>query len=179
MIVEKTILKLKKWLVVSGSLLLLWASFAVGADLKLGYVNAARLLEQAPQAGTATQQLKKEFAPREESIIALQTEVEDLEKEMRRNADVMTESRHRKLEREIVANKRDLRRIQDEFREDLNFRRNEEIAKLQQLVKEIIEAVGKDEGYDLILFEGIAFANQRIDLTDKILERLQAEMKDG
>ena len=168
---------LKKCLVTSASLLLLWGNIAVGADLKLGYVNAARLLEKAPQSEKATVQLKKEFAPREEAIIALQAEVEDMEKELRRNADVMTESRRRKLEREIVANKRDFRRVQDEFREDLNFRRNEEIAKLQQLVKEIIEAVGRDEKYDLILFEGIAFANERIDLTDKILERLQAEMK--
>jgi len=170
-------LKRKKCFVVLGSLLLLWGSSAVSAELKLGYVNAARLLEQAPQAGEATQQLKKEFAPREESIIASQVEVENLEKEMRRNADVMTEVRRRKLEREIVSNKRDLRRVQDEFREDLNFRRNEELAKLQQLVKEVIEVVGEDDGYDLILFEGIAFANQRIDLTDKILERLKDEMK--
>jgi len=176
-IVEKTVLKRKKYFVVLGVLLLLWGSSAVSAELKLGYVNAARLLEQAPQAGEATQQLKKEFAPREESIIASQNEVEDLEKEMRRNADVMTEANRRKLEREIVASKRDLRRVQDEFREDLNFRRNEELAKLQQLVKEIIEAVGEDDSYDLILFEGIAFANQRMDLTDKILERLKTEMK--
>ncbi|VAW83222.1 hypothetical protein MNBD_GAMMA16-372 [hydrothermal vent metagenome] len=177
-IVEKTVLKRKRYFVALGILLLLWGSPAVNAELKLGYVNAARLLEQAPQAGEATQQLKKEFAPREESIIASQVEAEGLEKEMRRNADVMTEARRRKLEREIVASKRDLRRVQDEFREDLNFRRNEELAKLQQLVKEIIEAVGEDDGYDLILFEGIAFANQRIDLTDKILERLKTEMKD-
>lgn len=178
MIVEKTVVKRKRCFVVLGSLLLLWVSSAVSAELKLGYVNAARLLEQAPQAGEATQQLKKEFAPREESIIASQVEVDDLDKEMRRNADVMTEARRRTLEREVVSSKRDLRRVQDEFREDLNFRRNEELAKLQQLVKEIIEVVGEDDGYDLILFEGIAFANQRIDLTDKILERLKAEMKD-
>ncbi|TPW09091.1 MAG: outer membrane protein, partial [Halothiobacillaceae bacterium] len=59
---------------------------------------------------------------------------------------------------------------------DLNFRRNEEIGKLQALVKQIIEKVGKDEKYDLILFDGIAYANERIDLTDKILKRLQADM---
>ncbi len=155
-------------------LVLAWAPVSY-AELKLGYVNAARLLEEAPQAELATTRLKEEFAPREDNIVALQKELGDLEEQLRRNADVMTESGRRKLEREVVSNKRELRRIQDEFRDDLNFRRNEEIGKLQQLVKEIIEKVGKDEGYDLILFEGIAFANERIDLTDTILQRLERE----
>jgi len=138
----------------------------------VGYVNAARLLEEAPQAEVASKQLKNEFAPRENTILSLQEDITKKEDQLRRNADVMSESGRRKLERDMVAQKRELRRIQDEFREDLNFRRNEEIGKLQQLVKEIIETVGKDENYDLILFEGIAFANKRIDLTDKILGRL-------
>lgn len=158
------------------SCVFLLASHAMAADLKVGYVNAARLLEEAPQAEEASRRLKKEFAPREESIMATQKEVADMEEQLRRNADVMTEEGRRKLERDIVAQKRELRRFQDEFREDLNFRRNEEIGKLQQLVKEIIETVGEDEDYDLILYEGIAFANERIDLTVKILERLKTEV---
>jgi outer membrane protein len=146
-------------------------------ELKMGYVNAARLLEEAPQAELATKRLKQEFAPREDDIVAVQRDLSQMEEELRRNGDVMTEMQRRNMERDIVASKRELRRIQDEFREDLNFRRNEEIGKLQELVKQVIERMGKEEDYDLILFEGIAFANKKIDLTDKILERLNEEMK--
>lgn len=146
------------------------------AEMKIGYVNAARLLEEAPQAEAATQRLKKEFAPREESVVALKKELSQLEEQARRNADVMSEADRVKLERDIRDKQRELRRIQDEFREDLNLRRNDEIGKLQQLIKEIIESVAKQEQYDLVLYEGIAFASNKIDLTDKILERLRQDI---
>lgn len=159
-------------------LALFWSPLVL-AELKLGYVDAARLLEKAPQAENATQRLKEEFAPRENDILALQKDISEAEEQLRLNADVMTEDGRRKIERELISNKRDLRRVQDEFREDLNFRRNEEIAKIQVLVREIISTVGKEEKFDLILYEGIAYADDRIDLTNMILDRLKKEMKKG
>jgi outer membrane protein len=146
------------------------------AELKIGYVNAARLLEEAPQAEAATQRLKKEFQPREDNLVSLKKELAQLDDQMRRNADVVSESERSKMDRDLREKQRDLRRLQDEFRDDLNFRRNEEIGKLQQLIKQIIEAAAKDEQYDLVLFDGIAFASPKIDLTDRILERLRMEM---
>ncbi len=153
------------------------APLPVMAELKLGYVDAARLLEKAPQADLATKRLKEEFAPREDDILTLQKELAESEDQLRLNGALMTEEGRRKIEREVIANKRDLRRIQDEFREDLTFRRNEEIAKIQVLVRQVIEMVGKEEKYDLILYEGIAYASKHIDLTDKILDRLNKEMQ--
>lgn len=167
---------------------LVWGLFVILAlvapvtnavDLKIGYVNAARLLEEAPQAELATKRLKQEFAPREESLVTTQKVISDAEEKLRQEADIMSEGQRRAAERDLMQQKRDARRIQDEFRDDLNFRRNEELGKLQALVKQIIETVGKDEKFDLILFEGIAFANDKVDITDKILERLTAEAKNA
>lgn len=148
---------------------------AIAQELKIGYVNAARLLEEAPQAEAATAKLKQEFAPREEQIVAAQKRITEQEDKLNRDGSVMSEIQRRNSERDIVASKRELRRTQDEFRDDLNFRRNEEIGKLQQLIKGIIEELGKQGNYDLIMFEGIAFANPRIDLTDKVLEKLRTD----
>lgn len=160
-------------------LIALLATTASAVELKIGYVNAARLLEEAPQAEIATKRLKKEFAPREESMISAQKEISDLEDKLRRDGTIMSESQRRTAERDLMQQKRDARRIQDEFREDLNFRRNEELSKLQALVKEIIEVVGKDEKFDLIMYEGIAYANERVDITDKILQRLTSDAKNS
>lgn len=157
--------------------LAIFLSAAAAAELKIGYVNAARLLEEAPQAELATKRLKQEFAPREETLVATQKEIGDAEEKLRKDADIMSEGQRRAAERDLMQQKRDARRLQDEFRDDLNFRRNEELGKLQALVKQIVESVGKDEKYDLIVFEGIAFANENVDITDKILQRLAAEAK--
>lgn len=150
-------------------------SAAAHAELKIGYVNAQRLLEESPQATTATERLKKEFAPREDGVRTMQKDVASLEDDLRRNADTMAEEDRRKKEKDLRDRQRELRRVQEEFRDELNFRRNEELGKLQALVKQIIEKVSRDEQYDLVLFDGIAFASPRIDLTEKILERLRTE----
>jgi len=80
-------------------------------------------------------------------------------------------------ENEIRAAKRELRRAQDEFREDLNLRRSQELSKLQQKVTEVIQVLAKAENYDLIVSDGVIFAGTRVDITDKILERLRADFK--
>lgn len=159
--------------------LLLVSPWAAAVELKIGYVNAARLLEEAPQADVATKKLKQEFAPREEGIVLKQKALEDLEAQLRRDGATMTEGDRRKMDRDIVEQKRELRRLQDEFRDDLGFRRNEEVGKLQRVVKEIIEALGRDEKFDLILYEGIAYASRTLDLTDGILTRLKTLAADS
>ena len=70
-----------------------------------------------------------------------------------------------------------MRREQDEFREDLNLRRSQELSKLQQKVTEVIQALAKAEKYDLIVSDGVIFAGERVDITDMILERLRADFK--
>lgn len=159
--------------------LILGSSWATAAELKIGYVNAARLLDEAPQAEAATKKLKQEFAPREEGIVQKTKALEDLEAQLRRDGATMTESDRRKVDRDIVEQKRELRRLQDEFRDDLGFRRNEEVGKLQRVVKEIIESLGREEKYDLILYEGIAYASRSLDLTDGILTRLKTLAAEG
>jgi outer membrane protein len=71
--------------------------------------------------------------------------------------------------------KRDLKRATQEFREDYNMRRNEELATLQRLVKKVIIDIAKQENYDLIVHEGTIYASSTIDITDKVLKKLSQE----
>ncbi|MBS0601020.1 MAG: OmpH family outer membrane protein, partial [Proteobacteria bacterium] len=68
-----------------------------------------------------------------------------------------------------------VKRAQDEFREDFNIRRNEEMAKLQKLIQDAITALAQEERYDLVLNDGaVIFASEAVDITDKVLKRLSA-----
>jgi outer membrane protein len=147
------------------------------ADLKLGYVDAARLLDEAPQARDATRKLKEEFAPREEAISRLQDEVKKMEDALARDGAVMSETERRDKGLEIMSKKRDLQRMQEDFREDVNIRRNDALSGLQDLIKDAIQEVGKAGGYDLIFFEGISFANPKLDVTDEVLKGLNKRYK--
>jgi outer membrane protein len=144
-------------------------------DLKVGIVDPNKLLEDAPQARIALAKLEKEFAARDKELRQEQIAIKKLEERLSRDGAIMSDSERRKIERDVISRKRDLRRSLDELREDRTFRSNEERNKLLRYLNDAIAAVGKEESFDLILYEGIAFADPKIDLTQKILQRLKAE----
>ncbi len=147
------------------------------ADLKLGYVDAVKLFQEAPQAAQSEVMLREEFANREKELLASQTKAKELGDRLRRDEMVMSESERKKIDHELTSLSRDMRRNQEEFREDLNRRRNEEIAKVQEFIKQVIDKIGREESFDLIFFEGIAFANPKLEITSKVLTRLQTLSK--
>ena len=144
---------------------------AAAAELKIGYVNAVKVIEEAPQGEAALKKLEAEFAPRDKQIVEMQNRLKQLEQDLEKNALVLKENEHRSKEFEIVTLKRDLRRATQEFREDYNLRRNEELAALQKIVQKTIAEIAKQENYDLIL-ESAVYAGPKVDVTDKILKKL-------
>lgn len=158
--------------------LIFGASQPVAAqDLKIGFVNSAVILDQAPQAEVARQELEREFSGREKQIIEAQQEAQALEERLSRDAITMSDSERARQERELNRAMRDLQRMQNEFREDLNLRKNEELGRLQRQVLETIQSMAREEGYDLILAEGVVYAGDRVDLTDEVLDRLEAALQ--
>ena len=148
------------------------------AELKIGVVNAQKVLEQAPQAEAARKRLDGEFAPRDKAVTEMQKELRRDEERLEKDGAVMSEPERSKLEREIVAQKRDFKRKQEEFREDLNGRRNEEFGRLQKLIADVILNVAKSGGYDLVLTDGVLYASDKVDMTDTVLQRLATMEKE-
>jgi outer membrane protein len=157
-------------------LTLLWGAVALSevsaAGLKIGYVNAIKVIEQAPQGEAALKKLQSEFGPRDKKLVSMQENIKNIEDDLEKNALVMKESERRDKERDLLVLKRDLRRATQEFREDYNMRRNEELAALQKAVKQVIVEIAKQENYDLILHEGAIYASNAVDITDRVLEKL-------
>ncbi|MDX1654220.1 MAG: OmpH family outer membrane protein [Candidatus Competibacteraceae bacterium] len=158
--------------------LLMVALLAVGPlsaqeELKIGFVNTAKLLDNAPQLEEANRRLKEEFAPRERELMESQRQLRALEEELSGSDDLLQDVRRRGLEREILQLRRDLKRDQEELREDYNIRGNEELRKLQRLVLETIGELAREEGFDLVINEGaVAYFSEQVDITDRVLERL-------
>ena len=148
------------------------------AEARLGYISASELLEKSPQAESASAKMEQEFTPRRSKLQADLKELKQLEDRLAKDGATMADAERAKVERDIVVRKRDISREQDSYREDLTMRRNEELAKLQQVVREIIQAIGKEENYDLIFFDGVAYASPKMDLTEKAMQRLREKAKD-
>jgi outer membrane protein len=154
------------------ALLLVVPATQVSADLKVGYVNAVRVIEEAPQGVAALKKLETEFGQRDKELVALQNRIRQLDEELQKNAPAQKEADRRAREREALTLKRELKRATAEFREDYNQRRNEELAVLQQVVRKAILDIAKQEKYDLVLHEGTVYASDSIDITEKVLKKL-------
>ena len=144
----------------------------VAADLKIAYVNAVKVIEEAPQGEAALKKLETEFGSRDKKLVEMQNKLKELEADLEKNAFVLKEPERRTKEHDIVMLKRDLRRATQEFREDYNLRRNEELATLQKIVYKVIVDIAKQENYDLILHEGTIYASGKIDITAQVLRKL-------
>lgn len=160
----------------AGAVLLMVMSLVAGrcaaGDIKIGYVNAVRVIEEAPQGVAALKKIEAEFGPRDKELVTLQNKIRALEDDLDKNGTVMKEADRRAREREVLTLKRELKRSTQDFREDYNQRRNEELAALQQLVRKVIVEIAKQEKYDLIIHEGALYAGERVDITEKVLKRL-------
>jgi len=144
----------------------------VAAELKIGFVDTAKLMEAAPQVKAAQSKIESEFSPREKELSDLQREIHTMDDRLTRDGAVMSESERAKLERDILGKRRDLKRSQEEFRDDLNIRRNEVLSKLQREVFEAVTAFAKEQKYDLILSQGVVYSSDKIDVTDGVLKKL-------
>lgn len=146
-------------------------------NVKVGFVNIASLMEQAPQAEAARKALEKEFSSRDSKLKAERDGIIDLENKLKTDGDIMSESKRAKLERDILKRKREFKRANEELQEDFNIRRNEELGSLQRDIYDVIVELAKSEKYDLMVTERVLYASERIDVTDKILARLKKTFK--
>jgi outer membrane protein len=142
------------------------------ADLKIGFVNIPAVLEKAPQAEKAKKRLEQKFSPRDKQLVAQQKEIQSMEEKLTKDASVMSDSEKTNLEKDILNKKRDAKRSQQEFSEDFNASRNEELGKLQRRIVEAVRAIAKDEDYDLLLTDGVIYAKDQFEITAQVQKKL-------
>jgi outer membrane protein len=142
------------------------------ADLKIGFVNIPAVLEKAPQAEKAKKRLEQKFSPRDKQLVAQQKEIQSMEEKLTKDASVMSDSEKANLEKDILNKKRDAKRSQQEFSEDFNASRNEELGKLQRRIVEAVREIAKKEDYDLLLTDGVIYSKPDFDITSQVQTKL-------
>lgn len=145
---------------------------AFAAELKVGYVQVDKILQEAPQTAESGKKLEKEFSPRSQELDRLAKQIKDLETALDKDGLTITEAERRSKERDVQNIKTEFQRKQRELREDINLRKNEELGSLQDRINKAVQSVAKAENYDLVVYSGVAYAAEKIDITDKVLKSL-------
>jgi outer membrane protein len=144
---------------------------AAHAQLKIGFVNTERVFREAAPAKRAQQKLEREFAARNAELAKVEKQGRDMQAELERDNVTLTEPARRDKERQLADISRNFQRLQREIREDLNLRRNEELAAVQGVATRIINQIAEQEKFDLVVQEAV-FASSRIDITEKVIKAL-------
>lgn len=149
--------------------------FAAGAvEMKIGFVNTERVFREAAPAKRAQQKLEREFAARNAELAKTEKQGRDLQADLERENVTIPEPQRREKERQLADISRNFQRLQREIREDLNLRRNEELAAVQERATRVINQIAEQEKFDLIIQEAV-FASGRIDITDKVIKALASQ----
>ena len=152
--------------------LLTFTLSAQSAELKVGYVQVDKILQEAPQTAESGKKLEKEFSPRSQELDRMAKQIKDLETALDKDGLTITEADRRSKERDVQNIKTEFQRKQRELREDINLRKNEELGSLQDRINKAVQSVAKAENYDLVMYSGVAYAADKIDITDKVLKLL-------
>ena len=153
---------------------LIFSVTAHAADLKIGFVDAERINRESAPAERATKKLEKEFAPREQDLRKMEQQIKLIQGQLEKDGLTMSESDRRTKEQELGRQTREFQRLQREFREDLNLRRNEELSALFERANKVIKQIAETEKYDLIIQEAV-YRSTRIDITEKVIKALAAD----
>ncbi|SCK23966.1 OmpH family outer membrane protein [Vogesella sp. LIG4] len=146
------------------------AGLAQAADLKIGYINTERVYREAAPAVVAQKKLEKEFATREQELKKLAARGKELEGTIARNK--ANETERKAQERELAAVDREYQAKMRDFRDDLNQRRNEEFASVQERANRIIRQIAEREQFDLILQDAV-YVSPKLDITPRVLKELE------
>jgi len=147
---------------------------AAQAENKIGFVDTARILRDATPAVRAQKKIEAEFSKRDQEMARIAEQLKRLQDELERQGVTMAESQRRTKEREFSEMNRDFQRRQREFREDLNQRRNEELAQVVEQANRVIRQIAEQEKFDII-FQDAVYANPRIDITERVIKALDGK----
>lgn len=144
------------------------------AELKIGYVNIAKVMEKSPLTAKAKSRLETEFSGRDKSLETQQKDLKAMEDKMTKDGSVMSESERRRMEKDFGEKRREFERAYREYSEDFNMRRNEELSAIQKRISEVVRNLAKEEQFDLLLADGVMHASEQIDMTQRVLQKLES-----
>jgi outer membrane protein len=165
----------RSWIVsIAGLLVGASAVWPAQAEIKIAVVNASRLLQESPQAKAVQESLRNEFAPKQRELAAQQAALKAKQEKYEKDAPTMSADQRAKAEKELRDGNREYSQKVTDFQEDANTRQNEELSRLQSTIVAEVQSYAQAQKFDLVLTEGVVYANNSLDITAQILAGLQA-----
>lgn len=167
--------------VVYGFLLMfIVSSSVIAADkLKIGFVKVEKILTEAPQVEAVNTAMLERFGGKKEELQSLEKEITTMQENYKRNELVMTEDKLNELKNNIIGKMQAFKQKEATLSQEVSTMRSQELAVLQKSVREIIQDIAKSGNFDLVLSEGVVYADDKLDITEQVLDKMKKSFKDG
>jgi len=155
----------------------LMSANVIAAGLKVGVVSVERILTEAPQVDAVNTSMLERFGPQRDELQKAEKEITKMQENYKRNELVMTEDKLNALKKKIIMKIQRLKQKEAQLTQEVSTVRNQELAVLQQQVRGIIDDIAKKGKYSLVLSEGVAFSDPKLDITNKVLDKMKSAFK--
>lgn len=142
-------------------------------SLKIGYINIDHVVSSSPQFIQANQTVIKEFQPQEQQLLKLGKQIQLLADAFNKNSKTLTPSEQKIAIQKITFLERQLKQQARTLKKQLKLKNELELGNIQALINQAIKAVAEEQNFDLILYQEVAFASKRVNITSAISQKLR------
>lgn len=142
------------------------------AEGRVGFVDVAQIMERMPEAAAVREEIQEEFGREERALRGAHEELMTLQERYERDSAVMGDAERQELEAQIIERRQTLQREQRQLQQQLDERSSREMRRLQQIIGEAVAAIAREEGYELVVYDGVVYASEAVDLTEAVLQRV-------
>lgn len=153
---------------------LLVAGAASAQNLKIGVVDLGRLVQKSPQAQQARAHMKSKFSSRRDKLESQRNKLQSDMKRLKRDGKVMSNDARQKLQDSVRDQQRRLQLAQSEYQDDVRQAEQKELGQLRKKISDVINQFATQYHYDLIVGDGILYADNKVDITNKVLAKLKS-----
>jgi len=155
------------------SYLVLLSISAYSETIKIGFIDTGQVINTLPLYQQSIEEISKEFEPKKQELLDLFRHIELLKVKI--NSINKSEKKEKlQLELSKLALLEESFKQETEFWQDtMNNKKFDLLQKIEQLINETINELATSENYDLILYENVAYASDKVNITKKVIERIQ------
>jgi len=155
------------------SVLVLISFSAFTQTIKIGYIDTEQVVNNLPQYQQSVGDLSKEFEPKKQQLLDLFKHIELLRAKI-----IIINNSDNKLNLEIELSKlasleKSFKQETEFWQETMNTKKIELLQKIELLINNTINELAISENYDLIFYENAAYVSDEINITSKVIERIQ------
>lgn len=142
-------------------------------NAKIGVVDLQKIMQTSSQMKDIQQKLEKEFKPRRDKLVAMETSLKNDMEKFKRDSAIMSATQKKDMEKKIIAAQQKFERDGQQYQQELSTAHNEAMEGLYNKVRAAINKIAKDEKYDIIVQKDAApFSATTLDVTDKVIKSI-------